>query len=118
MHALEAELHKQNEITQDQNKLLQNLRLNEEKLKFDVKSLEAHNTELEVEVTYNLQEITNIKNKYEQDTTLLTNNLKRCQSLIEKKILFNDEQNELYNSFNSSKKYVNNVRKFTHIYIN
>ena len=110
VNTLEAELSKYVEISQEQNKMLQNLKLNEEKIKLDLKSLETQKIELEFEIIDHLQEISHLKDKYEQDTNLLSSNLKKCQNLIEKKLFFNDEHNAIYNSFNSSKKYFNNVK--------
>jgi hypothetical protein len=110
LNSIESELSKHILVGQEQNNLLQILKLNEEKLKLDLKNLETQKTELEVEITYNLQEISNLKNKYDQETTALSQNLKKCKNLIEKKLIFNDENNELFNSFTSSKKFINNVK--------
>lgn len=110
LNNLESELNKHIELSQEQSKQLQNLRIIEEKLKHELKSLETQKTELEVEITYNLQEITNLKTQYEKETTALSQNLRKCRKLINKKLIFNDESNEFFNSLNSSKKSLHNVR--------
>ena len=92
--------------------------MNEEKMKLDLKILEAKKTELEVEITYNLQEISSLNIKYEQETTNLSQHLKKCQELIKRKMIFNDENNQSFNSYNSSKQMTNNVlNKLLSLYI-
>lgn len=93
----------------EKEKLLKIMKINEEKMKLDLKILESKKTELEVEITYNLQEISSLKIKYEQETTNLSQNLKKCQELMKKKMIFNDENNQSFNSYNSSKQITNNV---------
>lgn len=109
INSIEAELSKHIEIVQEKEKLLKIMKMNEEKMRLDLKILESKKTELEVEITYNLQEISSLKIKYEQETTNLSQNLKKCQELIKKKMIFNDENNQSFNSYNSSKQMANNV---------
>ena len=94
------------------------MKMNEEKMKLDLKILESKKTELEVEITYNLQEISSLNIKYEQETTNLSQHLKKCQELIKRKMIFNDENNQSFNSYNSSKQMTNNVlNKLLSLYI-
>lgn len=86
-----------------------NLKLNEEKIRIDLKNLEAQKMKLEAEITFNLQTINRIQSKYDEDINVLSNKLKKYENLIERRMIFNDENNELFNSYNSSKKSFNNV---------
>lgn len=78
----------------------------------DLKLLETLKTDLEVEVTYHLQEISEIKAKYEKEKEIFSSKIQNYEYIIQRKLFFNDEKNGIYNSFNICKKNNNNVKNF------
>lgn len=106
---LETKKNKYIEINEEQNKLIKDFRFNEEKLKSEMNSLTIQKSELEHEINETIQELNEAKNKFERDKNILINQLKKTTKTIDKKIPFNDENNDLFNMYNQDKFSINFV---------
>lgn len=108
----ENNLAKSNEKLLEQQSIIQMLKNNEEKLKNDLKITESRKNELEIEISCHLQEIEQLKFNLSQEKEINSKKIKNFESLIRRKLIFDDEKNEVYNSFNVCKITYNHVSKY------
>lgn len=106
----ENSLAKSQEKLVEQQTLLQMLKNSEEKLRNELKLTENRKNELEIEISRNLQEIEQLKLNFSQENEANSKKIRIFEDLIRKKLFFDDEKNELYNTFSLGKITYNQVK--------